>query len=56
MYRAPAYLHAGRRLPAVDRLHWRRHASSTVSGERDRFDPLAGDAVLLRRAYMLTGG
>jgi hypothetical protein len=27
-----------------------------VSGERDRFDPLAGDAELLRRADMASGG
>ena len=24
-------------------MQWRRHASSSVSGDRDRFDPVAGD-------------
>jgi hypothetical protein len=37
-------------------LHWRRHASSTVSNERDRFDPLADDAELDRREDMACGG
>jgi hypothetical protein len=51
-YAAPSYLQAARRLPAADLLHCRRHASSTVSGERDRFDPLAGEALLRRRESM----
>src|SRR5215213_7301978 len=55
MYREPLYLHAARRLPAADCLHWSRHASSSVSGARDRFDPLAGDAELVRREYMASG-
>jgi hypothetical protein len=55
MYREPPYLHAARRLPAADCLHWSRHASSSVSGARDRFDPLAGDTELVRREYMASG-
>ncbi|XP_071679397.1 uncharacterized protein [Lolium perenne] len=48
----PSYLQAARRLPAADLLQKSRQASSTLSGERDRFDPLAGEAVLRRRESM----
>jgi hypothetical protein len=37
-------------------LQWRHHASSSVSDERDHFDPEAGDALVLRRADMASGG
>jgi hypothetical protein len=37
-------------------LQWRRHASSSVSGERDRFDAEAGGALLLHRTDMAGGG
>jgi hypothetical protein len=31
-------------------LHFKRHASTTLSGERIGFDPLAGEALLRPRA------
>ena len=40
----------------AESLQWRRHASSSVSGDQDRFDPEAGDALMLRRADMVSGG
>ena len=49
-------MHAARRLPAAENLQWRRHASSSVSGDRDRFDPEAGDALQLHLADMASGG